>query len=62
MTELEIVQLVAFYADVRTIKVVLDKKAKISEGYAFLEIADQSGAELATERLDGTLVAGWDCA
>ncbi|MGF7082801.1 RNA recognition motif domain-containing protein [Mucilaginibacter sp. UYCu711] len=58
MTELEIVQLVALYAEVRTIKVVRDKKTKICKGYAFLETADQSGAELAIATLDGTLVAG----
>jgi RNA recognition motif-containing protein len=58
MTELEIVQLVAFHADVRTIKVVRDKKTKICKGYAFLEIADRAGAEQAIAVLHGTPFAG----
>ncbi|MDB5030630.1 RNA-binding protein [Mucilaginibacter sp.] len=58
MTELEIVQLVAFYANVCTIKVVRDKKTKVCKGYAFLEIADREGAELAIATLNGTLLAG----
>jgi RNA recognition motif-containing protein len=58
MTELEIVQLVAFHADVQTIKVVRDKKTKICKGYAFLEIADRAGAEQAVIVLNGTKHAG----
>jgi RNA recognition motif-containing protein len=58
MTELEIVQQVAFYAEVRTIKIVRDKKTKICKGYAFLEIADLAGAEQAIAALNGTKLAG----
>lgn len=58
MTELEIVQIVALYADVVTIKIVRDKKTKICKGYAFLEIADRAGAEQAIIELDGTPLAG----
>ena len=58
MTELEIVQLVAFHAEVRTIKIVRDKKTKICKGYAFLEIADRAGAERAIAALNGTPLAG----
>jgi RNA recognition motif-containing protein len=58
MSELEIVQLVAFYAEVSTIKVVRDKKTKICKGYAFLEIKDRAGAEHAIEVLNGTKLAG----
>ncbi|MES2375099.1 MAG: RNA-binding protein [Bacteroidota bacterium] len=58
MTELEIVQIVAPYADVVTIKIVRDKKTKICKGYAFLEITDRAGAEQAIIELDGTPLAG----
>jgi RNA recognition motif-containing protein len=58
MTELEIVQLVAFHADVQTIKIVRDKKTKICKGYAFLEVSDLEGAEVAIAALDGKQVAG----
>jgi RNA recognition motif-containing protein len=58
MSELEVVQLVAFHADVRTIKIVRDKKTKICKGYAFLEIADRAGAEQAINAVNGTQLAG----
>ncbi len=58
MTELEIVQRVALYADVQTIKIVRDKKTRVCKGYAFLEVADQAGAEQAIEALSGTYIAG----
>jgi RNA recognition motif-containing protein len=58
MSELEIVQIVAMYANVVTIKVVRDKKTRICKGYAFLEIADRESAELAVEELNGEYRAG----
>jgi RNA recognition motif-containing protein len=58
MSELEIVQLVALYAEVSTIKIVRDKKTKICKGYAFLELTDRAGAERAIEALNGTLLSG----
>ncbi len=58
MSELEIVQRVALYTDVHTIKIVRDKKTKICKGYAFLEVADKAGAEQAIEALSGTQIAG----
>lgn len=60
MTELEIVQRVALYADVQTIKIVRDKKTKICKGYAFLEVTDRAGAEQAMDALNGTQIAGRD--
>ena len=60
MTEMEIVQRVALYADVQTIKIVRDKKTKICKGYAFLEVADRAGAEQAMDALNGTQIAGRD--
>jgi RNA recognition motif-containing protein len=58
MSELEIVQIVAMYANVVTIKIVRDKKTKICKGYAFLEIADRESAELAVDELNGEYRAG----
>lgn len=58
MSELEIVQLVAFYAEVSTIKVVRDKKTRICKGYAFLEVKDRAGAEHAIEVLNGRKFEG----
>ena len=60
MTELEIVQRVALYADVQTIKIVRDKKTKVCKGYAFLEVTDRAGAEQAMDALNGTQIAGRD--
>ena len=53
MTELELVQLVAPYADVVTIKLVRDKKTKICKGYGFIEVADAAQAQNAIENLNG---------
>ena len=54
MTELELVQLIARHGDVSTIKIVRDKKTRVCKGYAFVEMTDRKGAELAVEMLDGT--------
>lgn len=58
MTELEIVQLVAFHAEVLTIKLVRDKKTRRAKGYSFIEVADLAGAEQAVEVLNGAPLAG----
>ncbi|MES2808739.1 MAG: RNA-binding protein [Bacteroidota bacterium] len=58
MTELEIVQLVAFHAEVCTIKLVRDKKTKQAKGYSFIEVTDLAGAEQAVEILNGAPLAG----
>ncbi len=58
MTELEIVQRVALYVDVQTIKIVRDKKTRVCKGYAFLEVADREGAQHAIDNLSGTSIAG----
>jgi len=52
-TELDIVQLIAPYATVVTIKVVRDKISKKPKGYAFLEVEDVAGADRAMDALDG---------
>lgn len=56
ITELELVQLVAPYGDVSTIKIVRDKKTRKCKGYAFLEMADLEGAQNAIIELDGSLL------
>jgi RNA recognition motif-containing protein len=53
MTELEVVQLVAPYADVSTIKLVRDKVTKICKGYGFIEVTDETHALNAISNLDG---------
>lgn len=58
MTELELVQMVAPYGDVCTIKIVRDKKTKICKGYAFLEVTDRHGAEQIIAALNGTMLGG----
>lgn len=51
MTELELVQLVAPYADVVTIKLVYDRATKKCKGYGFIEV--NSDADAVIEALDG---------
>jgi RNA recognition motif-containing protein len=57
ITELELVQLVAPYGDVDTIKIVRDKKTRKCKGYAFLEMVSLEGAQNAIIELDGTMLA-----
>ena len=57
-TELELVQLVSYYAEVSTIKIVRDKISKKCKGYAFLELSDEAGADRAMEALDGSRMKG----
>jgi len=52
--EIELVQLIAIYGEVCTIKIVRDKKTQKSKGYAFIEMANLEGAENAIEALDGS--------
>jgi RNA recognition motif-containing protein len=54
ITELALVQLVAPYGDVSTIKIVRDKKTRKCKGYAFIEMAELEGAQNAIEALSGT--------
>jgi len=51
--EIELVQLIAIYGQVSTIKIVRDKKTQKSKGYAFLEMATREDADRAVEALDG---------
>ena len=58
ISELALVQLFGFHADIETIKIVRDKKTRVCKGYAFLEIANRKDAENAVEALDNTPYKG----
>jgi RNA recognition motif-containing protein len=51
--EIELVQLVAIYGEVLTIKIVRDRATKKSKGYAFLEMANLEAAQNVINSLDG---------
>ena len=51
--EIELVQLIAIYGKVCTIKIVRDKKTQKSKGYAFLEMGTREDAERTIEALNG---------
>ena len=55
ITELEIVQIVAPYAEVMTIKLVRDRATKKCKGYAFLEVQNEEQAKAAMQALDGVV-------
>ena len=54
MGEIELVQRIALYGDVVTIKIVRDKKTRKCKGYAFVEMLDRQHALQVKEALDGT--------
>ncbi|MBK0379224.1 RNA recognition motif domain-containing protein [Mucilaginibacter segetis] len=56
MTEMELVQIIAPYADVLTIKLVRDRATKKCKGYGFIEVADETHAYQAIGQLNGMLV------
>ncbi|SDT13494.1 RNA recognition motif. (a.k.a. RRM, RBD, or RNP domain) [Mucilaginibacter mallensis] len=56
--ELELVQLVAPYGTVSTIKIVRDKKTNQCKGYAFIEMLETDGAENAVAALNGAEMQG----
>jgi RNA recognition motif-containing protein len=45
MDEIELVKLFSFHGDVKTIKLVRDKKTRVCKGYGFIEMADQQSAQ-----------------
>ena len=45
MDEIELVKLFSSHGDVRTIKLVRDKKTRVCKGYGFIEMADLQSAE-----------------
>ncbi|MEJ2883030.1 RNA recognition motif domain-containing protein [Pedobacter sp. GR22-6] len=58
VSEIDVVIQVSIYGQVITIKIVRDKVTRKSKGYAFLEMANQDGAEKAVEALNGTRFKG----
>lgn len=58
VSEIDVVIQVSIYGQVITIKIVRDKVTRKSKGYAFLEMANQEGAEKAVEALNGTRFKG----
>ncbi len=51
--EIELVKMFSLHGDVKTIKLVRDKKTRICKGYGFIEMADEASAENAVSALDG---------
>jgi len=53
MDEIELVKLFSSHGDVKTIKLVRDKKTRVCKGYGFIEMADRASAENAVKELNG---------
>ena len=53
MEEIELVKMFSLHGDVKTIKLVRDKKTRICKGYGFIEVADQASAENIIAALHG---------
>jgi len=51
--EIELVKMFSLHGDVKTIKLVRDKKTRVCKGYGFIEMADEVSAENAVGALDG---------
>lgn len=51
--EIELVKMFSLHGDVKTIKLVRDKKTRICKGYGFIEMADEASAENVIAALDG---------
>ncbi|MEZ2338552.1 RNA recognition motif domain-containing protein [Mucilaginibacter sp. RCC_168] len=56
--EIELAKLFAPHGDISTLKIVRDKKTKLCKGYAFIEMNERAGAEVAVEALNGTTLDG----
>ena len=53
MDELELARLFVPHGDLKTIKLVRDKKTRICKGYGFIEMGDRQSAENAVAALHG---------
>src|ERR1700761_5213595 len=53
LDEMELAKLFMPFGQVSTIKMVRDKKTRVSKGCAFIEMLDQAAAEAAVEGLNG---------
>lgn len=56
MDELTLVELIAPFADVVTIKLVRHRDTKICKGYGFIEVVDEVAAQNAIYQLNGTSI------
>lgn len=54
--EIALAQLISPYATVLTVKLVRDKATGKSKGFAFVEVVDEEGANLAIEQLAGKMM------
>ena len=55
MTEMEVVQIIAPFAEVVTIKLVRDRATKKCKGYGFVEVSNEEDAKMAIAALDGSV-------
>lgn len=51
--EIELAKIFSLHGDVKTIKLVRDKRTRVCKGYGFIEVADQSSAENIIAMLNG---------
>ncbi len=55
MTEIEVVQIIAPFAEVVTIKLVGDRTTKKCKGYGFVEVSNEEDAKMTIAALDGSV-------
>ena len=53
MDEIELVKTFSLHGDVKTIKLVKDKKTRVCKGYGLIEMADMAAAENVIAALNG---------
>jgi RNA recognition motif-containing protein len=53
MDEIELAQIFGMHGDLKTIKLVRDKKTRICKGYGFIEVGDQASADNMVAVLNG---------
>jgi len=53
MDEIELAKIFALHGDLKTIKLVRDKKTRVCKGYGFIEVADQDSADNIVSVLNG---------
>lgn len=58
MQEIELVELFSVHGTVNTVTIVTDKNTGESNGYGFIAMTDDAGAERAMQELDGMQIDG----
>ena len=53
MDEVELAKIFCLHGDVKTIKMVRDKKTRVCKGYGFIEVGDQASADNMVAMLNG---------